>query len=532
MKRRTFVKSAASVAGSLCLSGASEILGATRRLDLIVYGSTASGIMAAVAAARQGLSVALLDSVPHVGGMMTAGLSYTDYGTGSTIGGLAREFFTRISQHYNVPEVWGPEPHVTEEVFKSMLREAKIHVRLDTRLRQFDGVVKEGARITRLIMESGEAFEAKQFADCTYEGDLMHAAHVSNTWGRESASQYGESLAGVLGNLREDLQFRAKVSPYAKDGSLLPGVSKAPRGKLGEADKKIPAYNYRLCFSKDRENQVPFHRPDGYDSYQYELLARYLPELQRARGRELILKDAFLIEPLQRGKADFNNMGAFSTDYIGTKWDYPTATYARREQFARELYRFDAGLLYFISTDPRVPGSLQRELNSWGLAKDEFVDHNNWPWRVYVRECRRMLGEHVFTQHDSQDNNTKKDTIAVGSYWLDSHHVQRVAGPDGAVENEGDMFVAVEPYEVPYRSILPKRAEATNLLVPVCVSATHAAYGTIRQEPVFMMLGQAVGTAAAIAVRGNHQLQDVPIAELQQQLVSDKAILQWSKPTE
>lgn len=545
MNRRTFVKSTASVAGALGISlthsggllfGMREVFAASKKYDFVVYGSTPSGIMAAVAASRKGLSVAILDRFLHVGGMMTGGLSYTDRGNASTIGGLPREFFERISRHYNLSNVWGFEPHVAEAVFKDMIQEAKIDVHLNVRLRETNGVVRNGAKITHIIMENGETFQARMFADCTYDGDLMNASGVSNTWGRESASEYGESLAGVLPTLRYDLQFRAKVFPYAANGSLLPGISKLPKGKLGEGDKKVPAYNYRFCFSKDKNNQVPYERPEGYDPYQYELLARYLPELRKARGRDLKLSDVFLVEPLQNDKADFNNMGAFSTDDIGINWEYPTGTYAKKEEIAKQVHKFDAGLIYFFAKDHRVPASLQQEMNTWGPAKDEFTDNNNWPWIMYIRESRRMVGEYVFTQHDAQEQPTKKDSIGVGSYQLDSHNVQRVVTPDGGVENEGDMFVRVDPYEIPYRILLPKATEVTNLLVSVCLSSTHAAYGTLREEPAYMIIGQGAGTAAAIAVHDNLNVQDVPVGKLQEQLLADKAILHrknvttWTAP--
>jgi len=509
------------------LSGGSAIASPNKRYDLIVYGSTPSGIMTAFAAARQGLSVALLDKAPHIGGMMTGGLSFTDNGKGETIGGFPREFFDRVSRHYNLPEVWGFEPHVAEEIYTRLMMEAKVTVNLNVRLKESKGVVKNRQKITHVQMESGESFAANVFADCTYDGDLMNAAGVSNTWGRESSSQYGESLAGVLSTLRLDLQFRAKVSPYAADGSLLPGISRLPKGKLGDGDKKVPAYNFRFCFSKDKANQAPFWRPEGYNPHEYELLAQYLPALRKVLGRDLILKDVFLYQPLQGNKADFNNMGAFSTDLAGANWDWPTASYARKAEIAQRVKNYDAGLFYFLSTDPRIPVSLQQELNLWGPAKDEFVDNDHFPWRIYVREARRMVSDFVFTQHDAQERTTKPDSVGIGSYQLDSHNVQRVIAEDGSVENEGDMFAATTPYELPYSCMVPKRGEVTNLLVPVCVSATHAAYGTIRQEPVYMILGQAAGTALAIAAKGHHDVQDVPVAELQKQLLADKAILHW-----
>jgi hypothetical protein len=500
-----------------------------QNFDLVVYGSTPSGIMAAIAAARSGLHVALVDKAPRVGGMVTGGLSYTDRGNTETIGGIPREFFERVGRHYNEPVEWGFEPHVAEQVLKDMLQEAHVAVFLNSKLRETDGVKKQGPRILSILTEDGAEFSAREFVDSTYDGDLMNQAGVSNTWGREAASQYKESLAGVLPTLRLDLQFRTKVSPYAPDGSLLPGVSSLPKGELGQGDKKVPAYNFRFCFSHDKADQAPYPRPDGYDPKQYELLARYLPALEKARGRALVLKDVFLIEQLQGNKADFNNMGAFSTDQIGANWDYPTASYKRKEEIIESLHQYDEGLLYFMAHDPRVPANLQKEMNEWGMAKDEFTDTANWPWRMYVREARRMVSDFVFTQHDVLDDSKKPDSIGMGSYQMDSHNVQRVPTPDGGVENEGDMYAADKPYEVPYRAIVPKRSEATNLLVPVCVSSSHAAYGTIRQEPVFMIVGHATGDAAAIAIHQHLDVQDVPASTLQTKLLAEHVVLHWHR---
>ncbi len=515
----------------LVLAASPNLMAASKDLhyDLVVYGSTPSGVMTAIAAARSGLHVALVDRAPHVGGMITAGLSYTDRGNTETIGGIPHEFFERVGRHYGEPVVWGFEPHVAEQVLQEMLHQSHVEIFLHTRLREANGVEKKDARIIRIMMEDGTVFSAKEFADCTYDGDLMNEAGVSYTWGREPAAQYQESLAGVQPTLRYDLQFRAKVSPYGADGSLLPGISSLAKGKLGAGDKKVPAYNYRLCLSKDRADQAPYPRPKGYDPARYALLARYLPALSKARGRDLRLSDIFLIEPLKGNKADFNNMGAISTDEIGANWDYPTGSYKRKEEIAKDLYNYDAGFVYFIAHDPQVPASLQKEMNEWGLAKDEFADNGHWPWRIYVREARRMVSDYVFTQHDVLDNPAKPDSIGMGSYQLDSHNVQRVPTPDGGVENEGDMYVVDDPYEIPYRSIVPKRSEATNLLVPVCLSASHAAYGTIRQEPVYMIIGQATGDAAAIAVHTGVDVQDVPLSKLQAQLLAEHVVLHWHK---
>jgi hypothetical protein len=498
------------------------------QFDLVVYGATPSGIMSALSAARLGLKVALLEPGRHIGGMVASGLSHTDRGNIQTIGGIPREFFHRVGQHYGETDEWNFEPHVAAQVFDDMVRAADISVFLESRLRKPNGVLKKGARIAAITTESGSTFVAAEFIDASYEGDLMAEAGVTHTWGRESAAQYGESLAGVLPSQRPDLQFRTKVSPYAADGTLLPGVSPLPKGTLGQADKKIPSYNFRLCLTTDKSNQIAYPKPDGYDPRQYELLARYLPALERARGRQLHMSDVFLMEPLKNNKWDTNNMGAISTDYTGANWTFPTASYQERSVMFQQHLTYDAGFLYFLAHDPRIPANLQAEANQYGLAKDEFTDTNNWPWQLYIREDRRMIGEYVFTQQDVVEKSTKPDSVGMGSYQLDSHNVQRVATPDGAVENEGDYYVDVAPYEIPYRSIVPKASEAVNLIVPVCISSTHAAYGSIRQEPVYMILGQAAGTAAAIALRKTVNVQDVPVADLQEKLLATHAVLHWS----
>lgn len=496
--------------------------------DVIVYGATPSGIMASVAAAREGMHVALVEPGKQIGGMVASGLSHTDRGNIETIGGIPREFFENVGRHYGESVEWNFEPHVAAQVFEDMVRQAHVSVFLEARLRKPDGVIKKGDRIQSLLTEDGRAFSAAEFVDATYEGDLMEVSGVSNTWGRESEAQYGESLAGVLGTQRMDLQFRARVSPYAADGSLLPGVSPLPRGTLGQADRKIPSYNLRLCVTASKDNLIPFPKPDGYDPAQYELLARYLPVLEKNLGRPLQMKDVFLMESLKGDKWDLNNMGAISTDYTGTNWKFPTASYAERTALFHAHLVYEAGLLYFLAHDPRIPASLHDLINTYGLAKDEFTGTNHWPWQLYIRESRRMIGEYVFTQHDALENVTKPDSIGMGSYQLDSHNVQRVATPDGFVENEGDYYVATTPYEVPYRSLVPKAGEVVNLIVPVCMSASHAAYGTIRQEPVYMILGQAAGTAAAIAFHEHRTLQDVPINELQSKLQAAHAVLHWT----
>jgi hypothetical protein len=500
------------------------------KYDAVIYGATPSGIIAAVTASRHGLHVVLLEPSQHIGGMMAGGLSFTDRGNTETIGGIPNEFFARVGQHYGKPMVWGFEPHIADQVFHDMLREAKVDVFTGMRLREKAGVRKNGTRIVMVAMENGRTFAGKEFADCSYEGDLMAEAGVSVTWGRESRSQYGESLAGVLPSQRWDLQFRTKVSPYGSEGKLLPLVSQLPRGEYGAGDKRIPSYNYRFCVTKDKANQVPFPKPENYNPSRFDLLARYLPFLETKKGKPLDVHDVLLLEKLENNKWDANNMGAISTDYTGMNWTYPTATYKEREAMALEHKLYDEAFFYFLSHDSRVPAQLQAEINEYGLAKDEFTDTDHFPHQLYIREARRMLGEYIFTQHDVQDRNTQPDSVGMGSYQLDSHNIQRVPTEDGGVMNEGDYFVAVTPYEIPYRSLTPRRTEVENLLVSVCISSTHAAYGTIRQEPVYMILGQATGTAMVLAVQKQLAVQDIPVTELQSRLTEDHAALHWTAP--
>ncbi len=499
--------------------------------DLVVYGGTAGGVVTAVTGAREGLKVVLLEPGRHLGGMATGGLSRTDYGKKEVIGGYALEFYWRVGDKYEMRRfgqdaAWYYEPKVGEQVFEEMLSEVGVAVRKEHRLREKTGVRKEGAVIKEIFMENGASFEGKVFADCSYEGDLMAQAGVSYTWGREGTDQYGESLAGV----RERTpfhQFEVDVNPYWPDGALLPEVSGDPKGKTGQADQRVQAYNFRMILSNDPDNLLPFARPPNYDPKRYELLARLLEIATDKKGRPPTFNEVTLIAPIANRKADFNNRGAFSTDYIGKNYEYPDASYSRREEIWSDHVRYTAGFFYFLANDARVPVELQREVRQWGLAKDEFGDTGGWPHQLYVREARRMVGEFVMTQKDIQTELTKSDPIGMGSYNSDSHNVQRFVNDRGFAENEGDMQVPVTPYQIPYRVMLPKRAEATNLLVPVCMSASHVAYSTLRMEPQYMIIGQAAGVAAAMAIAGKKGPHDIDPRELTAKLVEQGAVMEY-----
>lgn len=496
------------------------------RSDVVVYGGTAGGVIAAVSAAREGLSVTLVTPDRHLGGMVSGGLGWTDYGKKPVIGGYSLEFFERVGRKYGRDIEWHFEPHVAEAVFDDLVKETGVHV-VRGRLRERRGVVTSGSTLTAFVTEDGATFSAKVFVDASYEGDLMAQAGVSYTWGREAAAEYGESLAGV--RERTPLhQFRAAVSPRDARGALLPEVMSRSGDAVGAADKRVQAYNFRLCMTRTAANRVPWPKPAGYRPARYELLARYLPALEAALGRPLATNDVMKADLLQNGKTDTNNNGAFSTDYIGGSYGYPEGTYAARARIRQAHVDYIQGFLYFLATDPRVPARLSAEMKEWGLCRDEFTDTAHWPSQLYVREARRMVGEYVMSQKDIQTDLAKPDAIGMGSYNSDSHNVQRRPTADGlAVENEGDMQVAVTPYQIPYRVMVPKRAQATNLLVPVAFSATHVAYSTLRMEPQYMIIGHAAGVAARLAIDAHAAVQDVDTEALRRKLASQRAVFDY-----
>jgi len=408
---------------------------------------------------------------------------------------------------------------------RDMLAEAKVTLLTGHRLVEKTGVRKQGARITEIAMENGARFTGKIFADCSYEGDLMAQAKVSYTYGREGVSQYGESLAGVQAHT-ENHQFAVDIPARDKNGKLYPEISPDPPGKPGEADKRIQAYNFRVIATKVPANRVAWPKPKGYDPKRFELLAIYLNEMTKYMGRPLTVNEVGLIRVIPNGKADLNNRGGFSTDYIGKNYDYPEGSYATRARIWQDHIDYQQGLYYFLANDPRVPAALRAEMSEWGLAKDEFTDTANWPNQLYVREARRMVGDFVATQKDLQTDLKKADVIGMGSYNSDSHNVQRHVSPEGIVLNEGNMEVPVKPYQIAYRMLTPKAAEAENLLVPVCFSASHVAYSSLRMEPQYMILGHAAGVAAALAVKNGVNVQSIPVGELQQTLLNEGGVFE------
>lgn len=505
---------------------------AQQEFDFVVYGGTAGGVATAVAAARHGLKTVLLEPRNHIGGMVSGGLSGTDMGKREVIGGMALEFYYRSGRKYNMDRhlnelSWMPEPKVAESIFREMLNEAGVTLLERHRLKEKTGVVKSGNRLTEILMENGARFRAKFFADTSYEGDLMAQAKISYSYGREGISDYGESLAGIRA-VTESHQFAVDVPARSKDGKVLPEISTEPRGTPGAGDKRIQAYNFRVIATNVAENRLPWPKPAGYDPKRYELLANYLEAMTSYMGRPLTFNEVSLLRIIPNGKVDLNNRNGFSTDYIGKNYGYPEGTYAERERIWKDHIDYQQGFYYFLANDPRVPKSLQEEVRSYGLAKDEYLDTNHWPHQLYIREARRMVSDFVSTQKDLQTNRTKPDVIGMGSYASDSHNIQRFINDRGFVENEGDVQVQVQPYQIPYRIVVPKKTEAVNLLVPVCFSSSHISYASMRMEPQYMIIGHAAGIAAALAAQSNIAVQDIDISKLQAQLREEGAVFEYS----
>ncbi len=513
--------------------------------DIVVYGGTAGGIAAAIQAARMGKTVLLVEPGRHLGGLTSGGLGATDIGNKQAIGGVAREFYRRLGKHYEQPsawtfqppdaflkrrqptkelEMWTFEPHVAEMILRDWLREANVSVILGERLDLKQGVSKQDGRIVSITMESGLTCDARMFIDATYEGDLLAGAGVSHHIGREANATYRETYNGVQTQQATKHQFMVPVDPFRMPGNpqsgLLPGIQEEGPGEEGAGDKRVQAYNFRMCLTDVAENRIPFPKPAGYDPLRYELLARYI------QGG---VWDAFCSNlPMPNHKTDTNNCGGFSTDNIGMNYAWPEGDHATRERLFTEHVTYQQGLMWFLANDPRVPEKIRTQISQWGLCKDEFTDNGGWPHQLYVREARRMVSDHVMTQHNCQGRATVDDPVGLAAYSMDSHNVQRYAR-DGRVYNEGDVQIhGITPYPIAYRSIRPRESECKNLLVPVCLSASHIAYGSIRMEPVFMVLGQSAATAAVHALDEGVSVQQIDPAKLQKRLLADQQVLAWT----
>lgn len=493
--------------------------------DVLVYGGTAAGVIAAVAAARGGARVLILEPGKHLGGMVSGGLSATDAGNPSAIGGITREYFERIGKVYGIEgPAWQHEPHVAEDVFNEMVREARTRVIYNARLKQSDAVARTANRITSVTTESGDIYPARQFIDATYEGDLMAQAGVAYTVGREAVDRYGEQRAGI----RPPVRFGHPGSAFDEIG-LLPDIDDGPYGDIGAADQRIMAYTFRLCLTRQPDNRTPFEKPDGYDPRRYALLLPVFKANPNAK-----MDDFILPVNLPNGKIDANNRPGIivSTNLHNGSWDYPDADYQRRDEIRREHESYVRGFFFFLANDLNVPQTLRDEVSRWGLPRDEFEAHNGWPHQLYVRAGRRMIGDIVLTAHDLLEGTSRPDAIAMGTYFLDSHRTRRVVMPNGDVATEGGVGGEVNPYDIPYGCITPKQNECGNLLVPVCVSSSGVAWCSLRMEPVFMTLGHAAGAASALAARAGRDVQDVDIAVLRHHLLEqDQVIGRTDLPT-
>ncbi|MEZ5393834.1 MAG: FAD-dependent oxidoreductase [Bryobacterales bacterium] len=520
------------------------------RYDVVVYGGTAGGLAAAMSAAKEGASVLVLEPSNHVGGMVTGGLGRTDIGIGESIGGMAAEFYRRVKLHYDKPESWKlatqnredylaqqprcvledkwwfHEPSVASAIFSQMLSEQRVQV---LRGRPLKRLRKQGARIQAITLSDESEVEGRVFIDATYEGDLLALAGVHYRVGRESTQEYGEKFAGVLPReICTRKQWDVDVSPFGDDGKLLFGVQDTPRGEDGAGDKKVQAYNYRICLTDAPENVVPIEPPEGYNPRWYDLLARYmavrgdLPLIKPSKGWGVLN-----VGRLPNRKTDINDGGPFSTDCIGMNWNYPDGTDEQRRTILQRHLDFTKGLLYFCAQDSRVPAAVRKEMLRWGYPRDEFSASGHFTPQLYVREARRMVGDYVMTSHDIELNRTKTDSIGLGSYGADSHLVQRIA--DGKfVRNEGnpnDFTPGHRVYEIPYRAITPKQAECDNLLVTFCVSASHMAFASVRMEPVFMILSESAGIAAHLAAKEDLPVQQTPYARILPKLRQRRQIL-------
>jgi len=519
--------------------------------DIVVYGGTSGGVAAAVQARRMGKTVVIIEPGKRLGGLSSGGLGQTDIGNKAAIGGIARDFYVRVARHYAEPaawkwqkreeyrdsgqtrtaqdeaSMWTFEPSVALKIFDDLVREQDIKVVFGERLERKKGVASSAGRITSITMESGRVFHGRMFIDATYEGDLLASAGVAYTVGREANSRYGETLNGVQTKNAVHHQLVKAVDPYLVKGDarsgLLPGIDAAGPGVEGEGDHRVQAYCFRMCLTDHPDNRIPFHKPAGYDPLRYELMLRNFEAGERGMP--------WINSSMPNRKTDTNNRAGFSTDFIGQNYAYPDADYATREKIVAEHLVYQQGLMWTLANDPRVPAAIRKEVSRWGMCKDEFTDNGGWQAQIYVREARRMIGAYVMTQHDCQGRKIADDAVGLAAYTMDSHNVQRYVDKNGHARNEGDVQVGgFSPYPISYRAIVPRDSECANLLVPVCLSASHIAFGSIRMEPVFMVLGQSAATAACLALEDGVSVQGIDYSKLRARLLADKQVLKWTGP--
>ena len=536
--------------------------------DVVIYGGTSAGVSAAIQASRMGKKVILIEPFNRIGGLTTGGLGKTDIGNKQAIGGLSREFYQNIKKYYLNPEnwiyqkresyrgvgyntfdedaMWAFEPSAALKVYHEMLeKEPNIRIVYHQRLNRKSGVKRDRQVIKSIQMETGQIYQGKMFLDCTYEGDLMAASGVSYTVGRESNSQYGESLNGVQANnvsltLHKKVSmnsihhnFIEGVSPYLVKGNpksgLLPFVSPEKPGIDGQADHKIQAYCYRMTLTDHPDNRIPFKKPIGYKELEYELLFR---NYEAAKGEISKMYDygdplvPWINSEMPNRKTDTNNQKGFSTDFVGQNYLYPEASYEDRLKIASLHKKYQQGLMWTLAYHPRIPKQVRDVVSKWGMCQDEFSQDEGWTDQLYIREARRLVSDYVMTQRDCEALAVAQDVIGLGAYQMDSHPIQRYVDLNGYVKNEGNVEAHVDaPFPISYKSIIPKKSEVTNLFIPVCLSSSHIAYGSIRMEPVFMVLGQSAAIAASIAIDKNYQTHEVPYQELREALIKNHQIL-------
>ncbi len=528
--------------------------------DVVIYGGTSAGIAAAVQVKRMGGSVIVIEPTQRIGGLTTGGLGQTDIGNKAAIGGIAREFYERVQKYYQQPEhwkwqrredyrgggqsrtgeteqtMWTFEPSAALSIMQDLVREYDIPVQYGQRLVRTpeanaadhsEGVTLDGKQITVLTTESGRTYRGRVFIDATYEGDLLAEAGVTYTVGREGNAVYDETLNGVETRYARYHQFVPGVDAYVVPGDassgLLPGIDPNGPGEEGSGDQRVQAYCYRMCLTDEPENRIAFAKPESYDPLDYELLLRNFEAGEKAVP--------WINSSMPNRKTDTNNRLAFSTDFIGQNYDYPEGSYAEREEIAQRHRTYQQGLMWTLANDPRVPENIRNEVARWGTCRDEFEREDGWQQQLYVREARRMVGTVVMTQHHCQGRQVADDPISLAAYTMDSHNVQRYVNEDGHVRNEGDVQVGgFSPYPISYGSLTPSADECENLLVPVCLSASHMAFGSIRMEPVFMVLGQSAATAAMQAIQDDVSVQAISYDALREQLVADGQVLNWTGP--
>lgn len=535
----------------LMLSFAGDLL-AVKEYDLVIYGGTSAGLAAAVQAKRLGRTVVVIEPTQRLGGLSSGGLGQTDIGNKAAIGGIAREFYQAVRRYYDQPSawkwqdrreykddgqtrtgagetaMWTFEPSAALKIFNDWVGEYGIEVAYGERLNRETGVSLTRSipwRIMAIAMESGKVFRGRMFIDATYEGDLMAAAKVSYTVGREANAQYGETANGVQTRLAKSHQLFPGIDPYIKPGDpssgLLPHIDPTGPGEEGGADKRVQAYCFRMCLTDHPDNRIPFAKPEGYDPLWYELLLRNFESGER--------RVPWINSAMPNRKSDTNNKHGVSTDFIGQNYDYPEASYAERERIVAQHRLYQQGLMWTLANHPRVPEAVRNEVARWGMTKDEFVEGHGWQEQIYVREARRMVSDYVMTQDNCQGKAVAKDPVALAAYTMDSHNQQRYVDAQGHVRNEGDVQIkGFPPYPISYKSIVPSARECANLLVPVCLSASHIAFGSIRMEPVFMVLGQSAATAAVQAMDEKKAVQDIDFERLRQRLTEDGQVLAWT----